>query len=69
MTFNDMDKDIARTKARLMTKKVCENFGEKEYRRLRDKYAKLADDGCGGYGKYCEKLTSFNEWCMNYTGF
>jgi uncharacterized OB-fold protein len=63
----DIHSEIKRIKQKLIQKAkikgLWENFGQKEYRMLRDKYGK---------DYYSNKeiqnaLTSFNEWIMNYT--
>jgi len=49
-----LEKDIEYCKRKLIRQGVRENFGQKEVRKLRDKYgdSKLIDD--------------FEDWCMNY---
>jgi hypothetical protein len=63
-----VQQEIARIKASLIaraTKRgLSENFGQREVRRLEDKYADrmFARDGVWA------AIDSFREWCMTYTG-
>jgi hypothetical protein len=53
-------RDIKKFKSNLIKKAlkhgICENFGQKEVRKLRSKYA-----------DYIE-IDNFNDWCANYEG-
>ena len=60
--------DIQKTKNRLIkqarSKGMCENFGQKEARKLQDKYGYDAIDNDG----YRQALYEFNMWIMEYEG-
>jgi succinate dehydrogenase flavin-adding protein (antitoxin of CptAB toxin-antitoxin module) len=57
---NKLKNDIKQAKKRLIKKKICENFGQNELRKLSDKYSNI-------YGYSIQKeLNEFFEWCMNY---
>ena len=51
-----MLKEIEKYKKALSKKKVYENFGQKEVRKLEDKYG------------YTKEIKEFDHWCMNYCG-
>ena len=59
--------DIRRIKAQLIKKAkelgLWENFGQKEYRMLRDKYSKDYYSN----KEIANALDEFNNWAMNYT--
>lgn len=56
--MTQIEADVARTKSILITKAkrrgIIENFGQKELRRLEDKYG------------YCKEIQDFDEWCMTF---
>jgi hypothetical protein len=67
----NIDKALTREQDKLIkkakTKGLYENFGQKEVRKLEDKFINISD--------YSEEMNSnrrliqmFNEWCMNYCG-
>jgi hypothetical protein len=60
--------EIEKTKARLIkrtkTKGLVENFGQKEVRKLRDKWGYDAIDN----KDYQQALYDFEMWTMNYEG-
>jgi hypothetical protein len=60
-----MNIDKALTKEQ--TKGLYENFGQKEVRKLEDKFI-----DCSDYSKEMNKnrrlIQMFDEWCMNYCG-
>lgn len=63
--------DIRRTKSRLI-KKVAkkglyENFGQKEIRKLADKYGKELCEN-DAFGKMHEAIMEFEQWVLNYEG-
>ena len=64
----NISQEIEKTKRRLImqTKKkgLCDNFGQKEVRKLQDKYAQHLYMNDGIY----DVITKFEEWCMNYEG-
>lgn len=66
---NQLAREIKRIQARLSKKRICENFGQKEVRQLRDKYGTSTI-----YSMYDKKyplvemINAFDNWCMNYTG-
>lgn len=60
-------KDIEKAQKRLEGKPVCENFGQDEYRKLRDKYMFDFDDAIDW--RECDKLlANFFNWCTEYCG-
>lgn len=68
-TFKQVNSTIERTKNSLRKKPICENFGQKELRKIQGKYnySELI------YGTEEERniariIDNFDEWCMNYTG-
>ena len=60
----DLKLEINRIKNRLINKArkkgIYENFGQKEFRQLMDKYGHDSD--------LRRALTAFDNWAMNYTG-
>ena len=52
--------DIKQAQTRLIKKKICENFGQNELRKLEDKYLNNYDSLI----QY--ELNKFYEWCINY---
>ena len=60
--------DITKIKGRLIKRAnkggIWENFGQKEFRGLMDKYGRyLYDDEVN-----TKPIFDFNDWCMNYDG-
>jgi len=66
-----IDRVLTREKNKLIkiakTKGLYENFGQKEVRKLEDKFINSSD-----YSEEMNKnrrlIQMFNEWCMNYQG-
>ena len=60
-------RDVAKAKARLIEqyriKGLCENFGENEFHKLRDKYGMDYT-----YQRKTRGITDFFNWCINFTG-
>lgn len=54
-------KEIEKLKSSLRKKDLYENFGQKECRKLWDKY----DDS---YPEIRTLILAFEDWCMNYIG-
>ncbi len=63
--MNMMRKEIERTKRKLAKQSVYENFGQKEYRAIFDKYYLLMIEN---YYQFSKLMNSFEEWLINYTG-
>ena len=59
--------DIKRIKAKLSKKQPYENFGQKEIRELRDKYASYWYDI--EYREMWDLIQELEDWCSTYTGF
>lgn len=63
----NLEADIKKEQKKLIKKAkehgIYENFGQKEVRKLRDKYG----DG-GANFKALDKINKFDKWCMNYQG-
>ena len=66
------ERDVAAAKKRLLRfaerHGVCENFGQKDVRKLHDKYSQYdwQQSADGRDIRYI--LAYFNKWCMEYTG-
>jgi hypothetical protein len=67
MDTSRMLRDIQLAKLRLVKqyqeKGICENFGDKEVRKLRDKYGTDYT-----FRRTTQPINDFAEWCMNFTG-
>lgn len=63
LTIDNLKRDIEKTKNKLSKTPITENFGQNEYRKLRDKYAGLMVDN---YAEYNQLLYRFNDWCMEH---
>lgn len=63
-------RNIENAKRRLEKKPVTENFGANEIRKLRDKYNYCTLDGerVATVNEVLAAVSSFENWCMNYTG-
>jgi hypothetical protein len=67
-TIQEVNKKVRLLKAKLMKKKVCENFGDKEKRALKEYM------GCVYSYPYLMReeiiriIESFDNWCMNREG-
>ena len=63
----NIKKDVAKAKQKLIrqAKKrgLWENFGQKEFRDLSDKYGRYLYDNVN-----TEPIFAFQDWCMNYDG-
>ena len=62
---------ISRERTKLIkvakSKGLYENFGQKEVRKLEDKYINLSDYSTE-MNNNRKLIQSFDEWCMNYCG-
>lgn len=59
-------KEIEQIKEKLKKKKVCENFGQEEIRKLYDKYTNYE---FWSETQLCHKaIREFERWCMDYCG-
>jgi len=62
---------ISRERTKLIkiakSKGLYENFGQKEVRKLEDKYINLSDYSTE-MNNNRQLVQSFNEWCINYCG-
>ena len=62
---------ISRERTKLIkvakSKGLYENFGQKEVRKLEDKYINLSDYSTE-MNNNRRLIQSFDEWCMNYCG-
>jgi len=62
-------KDIRETKEKLIkrakAKGIYENFGQKEYAELNDKWGKYALQFPGSSKAIAEQLENFFNWCIN----
>lgn len=62
---------ISRERTKLIkiakSKGLYENFGQKEVRKLEDKYINLSDYS-NEMNNNRKLIQSFDEWCMNYCG-
>jgi hypothetical protein len=63
-----LEKAIEHSKNKLIKTKVCENFGEKEIRILKDRHIDLSDYSMDMNTKRT-MINNFSEWCYNYTVF
>ena len=66
--LNQLRKDIAKVKGRLIKKVekrgIYEDFGQKEYRELLEKYSQYQY-----YEEITRELNEFEEWIENYGGW
>lgn len=65
--YNDIHRQKAKLIQQAKTKGVYENFGQREVRRLKDKYIDLSDYSLEMW-QVRDAITEFDNWCMNYTG-
>lgn len=65
LTIKDLRRDIEQAKKRLSAKKVTENFGASEIRKLEDKYFDLSMYDRSAYHR---AMSAFEDWCQTYTG-
>lgn len=67
-------KAIERAKNKLIKKAqtdgIYENFGQKEYRKLKEKYDPMFNDDISimERNRQLAALESFSDWCGSYTG-
>jgi len=61
-----IDTAIRRAKKKLSNKEIYENFGQKEVRKIKEKFIDLSDYS-PEMNRNRDKLKRFNDWCMNYT--
>jgi hypothetical protein len=68
MSIKKAQHDIAITKVRLKAyarrKGICENFGDKDIRKLNDKYPPHI--GIEDEAEIMKALTEFREWCYSF---
>ena len=63
----DIKKQKAQLEKRWKTKGGYENFGDKEVRKLTDKYVDISDYS-DEMNKVRKAIDAFDNWAMNYTG-
>jgi hypothetical protein len=67
----EIGKEIVKAKSRLIaiakTKGISENFGQKEVRKLEERFIDQTDYSMG-MNRYRIALQEFEDWCMNYCG-
>lgn len=69
--YNKVYREIERYKEKLEGKPVTENFGQKEVRKIRDKYGNsffLDDMNVNERNQIIDLIDSFDEWCKSYCG-
>lgn len=62
-------KDIGKAKEKLEGKPVTENFGQREVRKIRDKYNSsfvLDDCNVNERNQILDMINAFDEWCQSY---
>ena len=59
-----MKKEIEKAKKKLRGKDICENFGQNDVRRIKDKYFHLSFEEARM--EYFRIIDAFDEWCMTY---
>lgn len=62
-------KDIEKAKERLENQPMCENFGQKEVRKLRDRYdiSTLSEINVNERNQILDAIDYFDNWCQTYT--
>lgn len=60
--------DITSAEQRLAGRPCCENFGQGEVRKLKDKYSDYMSGNWSVCGRFVEAVQGFDNWCANYTG-
>lgn len=68
MTLNEFKKIISKQKTKLMRKKLCENFGEKEINELKGLLQNFAGFPNSNNIAFYKELDCFIDWCesMSY---
>ena len=61
-------KEIYKTMEKLSHKKICENFGQKEVRKIEDKYLSLVIPYSEEWRKIKVLIEAFDNWCSTYNG-
>ena len=64
--YRQFCKDIDKAVVKLSQQEPCENFGQKEVRKLKDKYADYMSGNWQVVGRFTTRLKQFDEWCGNY---
>ena len=63
--YKQVQRDIKKMKSKIEGEEIHENMGDKEMRKLKDKYS---DYMFGGRNKIYDSVQEFTSWCIDYTG-
>lgn len=67
--YKALERDIAKAVEKLSKQKSRENFGDTEIRAIKDKYSNYLSGNYTTYGRFMERVKSFENWCYNYVNW
>ena len=68
IAYRKFERDIEKSVAKLRGRECCENFGDEEIRKIKDKWSDYLSGNWSVVGRFVERLKQFENWCYNYTG-